>query len=166
MKALRAGDHLAALERCQRRMDLVDTMAPELRACVHDFGLTVVKEFLAAGVTDPRKIRTLVRTVYAGSIEIGDREVGPKVSDGEWTVRYLNDELSRHGLPSVGRHLLSALKDKGRIVVPRKPTRGMIDASIDALRAEGVAHVQVAREDKHRIRLRRALAAGSLGDDT
>jgi hypothetical protein len=45
------------------RMDAVDQMAPELRACVHDFGLNVVRQFTNLGVTKPAHIRHLVNAV-------------------------------------------------------------------------------------------------------
>lgn len=58
-------------ERRIRRMDRGDNMSPDLRACVHEYGLTVVDAFLDCGVTRPRQIRHLVETVRAGSVEIG-----------------------------------------------------------------------------------------------
>ena len=45
------------------RMERIDSMSPELRECVHDYGLTVVSAFLDHKVTEPRRIRHLVETV-------------------------------------------------------------------------------------------------------
>lgn len=63
-------------ERRATRMDRVDRMPADLRACVHDFGLTVVDAFLAHGIIKPRIIRHLVKTVREGSVEIGDPGAG------------------------------------------------------------------------------------------
>lgn len=45
------------------RMDIVDSMSPELRELIHEYGLTVVTAFLQCGVTKPKRIRHLVETV-------------------------------------------------------------------------------------------------------
>jgi hypothetical protein len=62
-----------AKARCRRRMERVDAMSPELRACVHEYGLTIVDAFVDIGVTKARHIRHLVETVRKGSVEIGNR---------------------------------------------------------------------------------------------
>ena len=64
------------VERRRARMDRVDRMSRELRACVHEFGLTVVDAFMQCGVTNPRHIRHLVKTVHEGSVEIGCPSAG------------------------------------------------------------------------------------------
>lgn len=45
------------------RMDKIDRMPPELRALVHEYGLTVVNTLLQCGVTNPRRIKHIVETV-------------------------------------------------------------------------------------------------------
>jgi hypothetical protein len=47
----------------ERRMSFIDRMSPELRACVHDYSLSVVRAFMDIGVREPRHIRHLVETV-------------------------------------------------------------------------------------------------------
>lgn len=55
-------------EKRRKRMDRVDNMTPDMRAVVHDYGLTVVDAFVQHGVTNPRIIRHLINTVFAGSV--------------------------------------------------------------------------------------------------
>jgi hypothetical protein len=45
------------------RMSRVDGLTPELRQCVHDYGLAVVQAFLDCGIAQPRQLRHLVETV-------------------------------------------------------------------------------------------------------
>lgn len=63
-------DSQADLRR-KKRMARVDAMSPELRACVHEYGLTIVMAFLDHHISDHRTIHHLVRTVREGSYEIG-----------------------------------------------------------------------------------------------
>ena len=50
-------------QRRAHRMAAIDAMPPQLRACVHDYGLAVVKACVDLGVSKPRQIRHLVETV-------------------------------------------------------------------------------------------------------
>lgn len=55
---------LAAVEnRRAKRMDEIDKMAPELRKCVHDYGLAIVDALLKLGVKKPNQIRHVVETI-------------------------------------------------------------------------------------------------------
>lgn len=56
-------------QRRQKRMARVDAMKSDVRACVHDFGLTIVDACLAHGVTTGRGIRHIVQTVRSGSYQ-------------------------------------------------------------------------------------------------
>lgn len=49
--------------RRQNRMAMVDSLSPETRACIHDYGLKVVLALLECGVTKPARIRHVVETV-------------------------------------------------------------------------------------------------------
>lgn len=132
------------LERVRKRMATVDAMPPDLRACVHDFGLTIVTAMLQAGVTNHRHIRHLVDTVRIGSIEIGNRQE--------------TDEMRQE----VGRRYARYLRNRGFLVVPELPSETMIRASIDALHDEGIADFRVNRHRKHAIRLVNANVAGHM----
>lgn len=73
-------DDIRANLRVRKRMDRVDEMPPELRACVHEFGLGLVDQFLNCGVTKPAHIRHLIKACWNGSGEIGKRGA----RDGSW----------------------------------------------------------------------------------
>jgi len=51
------------------RMEQVDAMTPDVRACVHEFGLSIVNAFLQAGVTKGRHIRHIVMCIRQGSYQ-------------------------------------------------------------------------------------------------
>lgn len=50
-------------ERRIARMEYIDDLPAGIRALVHEYGYTVVDQFLALGVTNPRHIKHLVETV-------------------------------------------------------------------------------------------------------
>ncbi|MQY48209.1 hypothetical protein GAO09_19430 [Rhizobiales bacterium RZME27] len=45
------------------RMDRIDQLPPALRELVHDYGFTVVDNFVRMGVTKPKQIKHLVELV-------------------------------------------------------------------------------------------------------
>ena len=49
--------------RRKERMALVDAATPEMRRCIHDFGLPVVRALTSLGVQKPRHIRHIVETI-------------------------------------------------------------------------------------------------------
>ena len=52
-----------------RRMDRIDNMPADLRACVHEYGLTIVDACLDSGVRRARAIHHLVRVIRSGSAQ-------------------------------------------------------------------------------------------------
>lgn len=59
------------------RMSRVDAMPADVRAIVHEEGLTIVDAFLAVGVTKAKHMRHLISTIRQGSVEIGNRTDAP-----------------------------------------------------------------------------------------
>jgi hypothetical protein len=51
------------------RMARVDAMSPEIRACVHEYGLTIVDAMLDLGIKKAKHIRHLVDTVRRESYQ-------------------------------------------------------------------------------------------------
>jgi hypothetical protein len=49
--------------RVERRMALIDSQPPAIRALVHEYGWNVVKAFLDAGVTKPNQIKHCIHVV-------------------------------------------------------------------------------------------------------
>lgn len=46
-----------------KRMSRVDAMPPDIRALVHEWGLSITQAFLECGVTNPRHIRHIINMV-------------------------------------------------------------------------------------------------------
>ncbi len=63
---------LRAEKRRKARMDFIDKLPPELRACVHEHGFTIVDAFLQAGVRKPKHINHIIARVRKGSREVGN----------------------------------------------------------------------------------------------
>lgn len=132
----------------QRRIDalnVVDLMPGNLRQCVHEFGLPIVTALTKHGIKNPQHIREIVREVWAGSRQEGQR------AD---TMNAIDCLLGREALSARG--LLRLLADNNRMIVSVEPTRVMLDASL----AEVSGHnIRCTKEKKHRRRLRAALRA-------
>lgn len=55
-------DDIVDIKRANR-MNKIDDLSPELRALVHEYGLTVVNCFLDINVTKPKQIRHIVERI-------------------------------------------------------------------------------------------------------
>lgn len=72
-------------ERRAKRMARVDKMKPDIRSCVHDFGLTIVDACLDHGVTTGRGIRHIVQSIRGGSYQtVTDRKMDKIVVKVRW----------------------------------------------------------------------------------
>lgn len=67
-------------QRVINRMDRIDAMEPDLRALVHEHGLTMVQAFLDVGVKKANQIAHLIMVVTRGSTEVGDRRENPRLT--------------------------------------------------------------------------------------
>jgi hypothetical protein len=126
-------------------LDAVDRMPSGLRQCVHDFGLPIVSVLTKFGIRDPRHVREIVREVWAGPRQMGQRG---------GTMATVDFALSRGGinLPMLRR----MLAENNIVIVSCEPTREMLDASMAEVSG---FNCRVTREEKHRRRLRAALRA-------
>lgn len=125
----------------------VDAMPHALRECVHEFGLPIVRSLMKFGITEPRYIREVVREVW-----LGPRQHGQK-SGAMATL----DVLLARG-PVSSKMLLRFLADNNLAVVGISPTRAMLDASMAEVSG---GNVRCTREEKHRRRLEAAIRAGA-----
>lgn len=50
-------------DKSRRKMAAIDALSPEMRACVHEVGWGLVKEFMECGVHDPKVIIRLTKVV-------------------------------------------------------------------------------------------------------
>lgn len=53
----------AVKPRVERRMAVIDSQPPAIRALVHEYGWNVIKSFLDAGVTKPNQIKHCIHVV-------------------------------------------------------------------------------------------------------
>jgi hypothetical protein len=58
-------------EKRQKRFAEIDNLSPEMRKVVHEWGWTVVKNFIDCGVTKPKHIRHLVNLVLDETVRGG-----------------------------------------------------------------------------------------------
>jgi len=125
----------------------VDAMSPELRGCVHEFGLPIVHACLNAGVTTPRAIRRLVSEIWGGARQQGQQ------SGARNTIDWL---LVQAGAGISSKTLNRILNENNLAIVPCSPTRAMLDASMKEVSGY---NVRCTREEKHRRRLIAAIRA-------
>ena len=69
-------DRAANSNRRATRMARVDAMPPEIRACVHEYGLTIVDAMLDLGIKKAKHIRHLVDIVRRESYQSA-RDMAP-----------------------------------------------------------------------------------------
>lgn len=131
-----------------RALAEVDAMSPELRACVHEFGLPIVGCCAKFGITNPAHIRELVREIWDGARE--GRQTNGVYGTVDWLL------IKSGGLSSAT--LMRVLADHNLTIVPLDPTREMLNASMAEVSG---FNVKCSREEKHRRRLIAALAAAS-----
>lgn len=135
--------------RRERSFDDIEHMPPELRECVHEYGYAIVKACQQAGVTRPANIHQLVREIWDGA-----RQPGQKRGTGgtlDWMLIQAGANIS-------AAVLLRVLENSGLAIVPIHPTREMIEAS----KAEVSGFNQVVtKSEKHRLRLIAAIKAGA-----
>ncbi|WP_425991330.1 hypothetical protein [Afipia sp. DC4300-2b1] len=126
-------------------LEVVDIMPAELRECVHEFGLPIVTVCRKHGINSKRAIREVVREIWAGARQTGQR------NDTRGTLDWL---LMRGGASA--KTLYRVLAENNMAIVSVEPTRAMIDASMAEV--SGFA-VRCTKEEKHKRRLRAALRA-------
>lgn len=136
-------------------METIDRLPLGLRSCVHDFGFSVVHQFVMQGITSPKTIRHLILTVWGGAREVGNCRQPDRYA-GQGIVAQIDDTLSVHGAPLLGRQVMALLRQKGNTLLSTEPTDEMVIASCSALSDRGT----VTYEQKHRLRLRAALRRG------
>lgn len=129
------------------QLTAVDALAPGLRDCVHEFGYPIVHACLNAGVTNPKAIRVLVKEVWGGA-----RQEGQK-SGARNTIDWL---LIQSGAGISSKTLNRILNENNLAIVPCSPTRAMLDAS---MREVSGHNIRCTREEKHRRRLIAAVRA-------
>lgn len=126
----------------------IDAMPSDLRGCVHEFGEPIVIACLQAGVSSPARIRQLVTEIWEGARQHKQRR--PTLGTLDWV-------LVQAGAAINAKTLVRVLRANHHFIVPRTPTNEMIDAS---MREVSGFDVICTKTEKHRRRLRAAIAAG------
>lgn len=130
-----------------KSLEDTDRLPPQVRECVHEFGLPIVTVCLKHGINSPAKIRELVREIWAGARQTGQR------NDTRGTLDWL---LMQAGAAISARTLYRTLADNNLAVVSTELTKRMLAASI----AEVSGHnILCTKEEKHRRRFRAAIRA-------
>ncbi len=123
-------------------------MPPKLRECVHAYGYAIVRACLDVKVSDPNRIHALVNSIWEGARQPAQRrERGGAL---EWLLIQAGAEISV-------ATLMRVLANNDLAIVPLKPTNGMIDASMATV---SNFDLRVTKTEKHRMRLKAAIAAG------
>lgn len=137
-------------ERSERALAVVDSMSPELRACVHEFGYAIVRACLDAKVTEPRHIRQLVCVIWEGARQPAQRRERLGVLD--WLLLQAGAQIS-------AATLLRVLDANNMAIVPLLPSQTMVEASL----AELADHSErVTKWCKHQRRIIAAVKAGAV----
>lgn len=132
-------------------LERVDKMPPELRGCVHEFGLEIVHAFVEAGITNPRKIRHLVNVCW-----LGPRATAQKSAGVENLINWL---LSSSGATMTAKTLVEALWRSQMVIVHVSLPEVAIQASMDEVRLPGP---KLTKHEKHRRRLLVAVKAAAF----
>jgi hypothetical protein len=146
-----SGDMILS-EKTLAKLDTVDRMLPEWRELVHEYGYEIVhlaRDFrLSPGAT-----RQFIQTVLLGSRSMVNGR-GSARRGLRGVRRQLDAVLTLIGAPFHAEFLIRQLSDAGFVLVHKEPNEGMVDASIAETGKLGL----VSKREKHRARLRAAIA--------
>lgn len=138
-----------------RSLDQTDTMSPELRACVHEFGSQIVNTLLQRGVCKPVEIRAVVLSCWSGAREPHQRH--GNIARGPATfVNQLDWLLEQRGAPISAATLLRMLQLHGMVIIPLDPSALMVEASMATVANHDV---MVTKYEKHKRRLKAGIDA-------
>lgn len=134
----------------------IDLLPASLKQCIHEYGLPIVKACFNAGVRDAGSIHSLVREIWDGARQEGNRgQRNPSRTARHSTQDALDWILIQSGSSLSSETLVRALFERGLLIVPREPTEPMIAVSMNTVGGENYRPVSSKRE-KHRLRLRAA----------
>jgi hypothetical protein len=147
----------AGMDRVKRRMATIDAMPKELRALVHEHGLTVIQAFVDGGLTKPKSINHIIDTIRRGSGEIGPRESNIIHRKNSFAESTIDEILNALHAPPIAVQIINYLLRRGKVITPTEPTEKMIQASMDAVNPVSEGGELLNKRDKHKRRLRAAL---------
>jgi hypothetical protein len=138
----------------EKALQRVDEMPEGLRQCVHEYGLPIVTACVQAGVNNPRHIHTLVREIWDGARQTGQKNAakGERIATQD-VVDWL---LIQSGSSLTAETLARALWERNLAIVPREPDAKMVEASMQTV--SGFTEI-VTKREKHSRRLKAAIEA-------
>lgn len=134
---------------------VVDALPVEHRLVVHEFGYAIYKSLIQAGVTEPRRMRELVHSIWCGA-RGSTRRGKPQGFAGSGTVAQLDWLLIESGSEVSAVTLIRILRNSGLLIVPMEPSPPMVEASMQVVSG---GNVVVSKQRKHAMRLRAAMDA-------
>ena len=150
------------LDRLRARVENFDLLPLEWRQLVWDYGWGVVVAHYRAGLT-VRQARHLIELTLNGAYEIRKR----RREDSRTSIAgdRIGESMNDLGIIGSPHGLAEALRRRGALIVPVRPTGDMVRASLAALgRRPELGWVETYR--KHFLRLQDALEAVELSDNT
>lgn len=132
--------------------DAADALNPGLRQCVHEYGAPIVNACLQAGVRDPRRIHNLVREVWDGARQHGQRNYtggtprNAMADKIDWLLLQAGAEIS-------AQTLVRILYGGAFVILPLHPSERAVEASMATV---SNFDRKVTKAEKHRLRLRAA----------
>jgi hypothetical protein len=135
----------------RRHIAITDNMPGPLRACVHEFGFSIVNAFTVAGIKDPDVIRHLVHTTWTGA-----REAAQKKAPKNGPLATLDWVLAQSGSSITALTLWRICFSASWAIVPTTPTVAMIDASMEEVSGFDIS---CTKHWKHRRRIEAAIKA-------
>lgn len=135
------------IARREKSFARVEELPPELRECVHEFGVAIVEVCLQAKIKSAPLIRQLVMEIWAGARQTG--QAGGVEGTLDWV-------LAQAGANITAARLEAVLRDFSLRIVPEKPTTEMIEASMAEVSG---FNQRVTKREKHERRLMAAVKA-------
>lgn len=130
-------------------LDRMDALPRDLREVAHEIGLPIVEAFLQAGVTKPGAMRNIAMMFWCGAHGQPENRVGAK--------RHLDVMLLQAGGAPNAAALARLLMQNQIALLPIHPSARMVQASMDEVGRHGI----ISKAEKHRLRIKAALAEGA-----
>ena len=139
-------------ERIANSFEVIDALPGDLRACVHEFGYTIVFTLMKHGIRKPAVIREIVGEVWAG------QRTPMQSSSTPAGLRMVDNLLCERGIDMNVRQLWRVLMFGGFTIAPLTPYKSMLEASMATVADH---NIKCTKAEKHRLRYMAAVRAFS-----
>lgn len=139
--------------RTAKVFEFVDNLPPDLRECVHEFGLPIVQTLMQCGIKKSGTIRQIVHEIWRGARQPGQRTQKKTKTGGSAVLAHLDWVMMQAGAGISAKTLLRILAQSDLVIITRDPSEPMVEASIAAIH-----HLPLMNTSKkHRLRLKAAI---------